>query len=541
MRKNSQFRYLTRHFFGRFFDKESITDGADPKANVIQTISMLAVPGLMLTFWMRISPYFFVSYSMIVMGFVMVFKWDSLFPDRRDYLNLASLPIHYRDLFIAKISALCLFLALFAVSSNFFATLMVPLGSRGSFLQALTAHVSAVFGGALFMALGFAGVQGLLMNVLPHYAFRRISPVVQMVSVSVLLTIFLIYPLIASSIQPLMRRDSPVLYYFPFFWFLGIYMTLFPGAPANPVFDRLAWNGLYGLITAGAIVVLSYAIAYRRHSQSILEAIDFHTTGDDGWRSRLSQRLDRTLLASQVQRASFRFIKNILMRSARHQVFLAVYIAIGLSLALSSLFAVNPAREFPFVIVDSGMLALPLILSFFVVSGLRATFNIPYELPGNWVFRVTEMQDAGEYIAATRRFIAVCGLLPLMTLIAALEFAYWSWRDAAFHLVFESIVSLVLLQILLFNFHKVPFTCSYYPGKKNMAILAGIYLYGFTTYSSSMVALEQWLQGSSIRALLFLIAGAAIIVALSSARRQGSARLIYEEQPDTKLQSLELS
>jgi hypothetical protein len=147
MRRDSQFCRLTAHFFGRFFDKESISDGADSQAGVIQTLSMLAVPGLMLTFWMRISPYFFVSYSMIVMGFVMVFKWDSLFPDRRDYLNLASLPIRYRDLFLAKITALCLFLALFALSSNFFATLMVPLGGRGFYLQKLTAHVSAVFGG----------------------------------------------------------------------------------------------------------------------------------------------------------------------------------------------------------------------------------------------------------------------------------------------------------------------------------------------------------------------------------------------------------
>ena len=366
---------------------------------------MLAVPGLMLTFWMRISPYFFVSYSMIVMGFVMVFKWDSLFPDRRDYLNLASLPIRYRDLFLAKITALCLFLALFALSSNFFATLMVPLGGRGFYLQNLTAHVSAVFGGALFIALGYAGLQGVLISVLPHQTFRRLSPVIQMISITVLLTIFLIYPLIASSIEPLVRRDSRLLYYFPLFWFLGMYMALLPGTGPNPVFDRLAWNGVYGLLAVSGLVVLTYAIAYRKHSQSILEAIDFHTNADDGWRSRIADHVDRTMLASPVQRAAFRFIKNILMRSARHQLFLAIYLAAGISLALSALFAVNPAADSPFVITDSGMLALPLILSFFVVSGLRATFNIPYELPANWLFRVTETHNAAEYITATRRFI----------------------------------------------------------------------------------------------------------------------------------------
>src|SRR5437867_2102608 len=109
MSKKAQLRFLTRHFFDRFFDKDSISAGSDPGASVIQMLSLLAVPGLLLTFWMRVSPYFFVSYSMIVMGFVMVFKWDSLFPDRRDYLILGSLPIRYRDLFVAKIRALFLF------------------------------------------------------------------------------------------------------------------------------------------------------------------------------------------------------------------------------------------------------------------------------------------------------------------------------------------------------------------------------------------------------------------------------------------------
>ena len=230
------------------------------------------------------------------------------------------------------------------------------------------------------------------------------------------------------------------------------------------------------------------------------------------------------------------------MRSSRHQVFLAVYLAIGLSLGLSSLFSINPRSAFPLGVVPDGMLAMPHILSFFVVSGLRATFNIPYELTGNWIFRLMESQDSEKYVAATRKWVVVYAVLPLMLLMAALEFVYWPWKDAVFHLAFESIVSLLLLQIIFFNFRKVPFTCAYYPGKKNMAILAGVYLYGFTAYSSSMIALESWLIVSPARGLLFLIGGIAALAALSSARRrQDPARLIYEEQSDTQLQSLGLN
>src|SRR5206468_8699263 len=138
---------------------DSISPNADPRANLYQTIGLLAVPGLMLTFWNQISPYFVVSYSMIVTVLVMVFKWDSLFPDRRDYLILGSLPIRYRDVFVAKVTALCLFLAIFAVSSNFFAALMAPFGRNGSISTNLIAPLSGIFGGALFIVMAFAALQ----------------------------------------------------------------------------------------------------------------------------------------------------------------------------------------------------------------------------------------------------------------------------------------------------------------------------------------------------------------------------------------------
>lgn len=478
---------------------------------------------------------------MIVTGFVMVFKWDSLFPDRRDYLILGSLPIRYRDIFVSKMKALFLFLAIFAISANVFGTLMVPLGRRGSLWRNVFAHVSGVFGGALFTIIGFAALQGTLISILPDRIFRRISPVIQMISITVLLTIFLIYPLIQASIAPLAQQSSELMGYFPIFWFLGLYMYLLPVAEPQPIFGALALKALYGLLVVSAVFVLTYAIAYRRHARSILESVDMHARGEDGWWFRLSARMDRGFLGRPVQLACFRFIGGILARSSKHEVFLAIYLAIGMSLALTSVVTVNAKAAFPFGISNEGMLALPLILSFFVISGLRATFNIPHELSANWIFRTTADFDASQYVSATRKWVALCGLLPLAVLVAAIEFAYWPIRDASFHLMFEATVSAILIQILFFNFRKVPFTCAYYPGKKNLAILAGVYLYGFTTYSTSMVALENWLMLSSARSVAFLMAGIGAITALSSLRQRNRVTLIYEEQSDSQLQILELN
>ena len=57
--------------------------------------------------------YFFLSISMIVMGFIMVFEWEALFPDRRDYQILTPLPIRFSTLFLAKAAALGIFLGIF--------------------------------------------------------------------------------------------------------------------------------------------------------------------------------------------------------------------------------------------------------------------------------------------------------------------------------------------------------------------------------------------------------------------------------------------
>src|SRR5688572_7864894 len=138
-----QFRALIDHFFNRFFDKDSLSPDADERANVIQIIGILAVPGAVISLFMIVDHplirsdlarlwartgdrYGFVCYAMVVMGFVMTFKWDSLFPDRRDYLILTSLPITLRQFFAARVIALCKFLGFFALAINFFSCLFIP-------------------------------------------------------------------------------------------------------------------------------------------------------------------------------------------------------------------------------------------------------------------------------------------------------------------------------------------------------------------------------------------------------------------------------
>jgi hypothetical protein len=561
------FKNLVRHFFSRFFDKDSLSEGGDEHANVIQIIAMLALPGAIISLflivdhplirseltrlWLRAGDrYVFVCYSMIVMGFVMTFKWDSLFPDRRDYLILTPLPISLRQFFLAKAVALCGFLGLFVVAINFFSCLMIPYvyvvrdNSWDVIVPGFVAHAAAVLGGSVFMALFFAALQGVLINFLTPDAFRRISPWIQMASMTLLVTVLLITPGISGNVRLLVESKSPVLDYIPLFWFLGIYEVLNPEGTLIPGSSTWALTAVEAMAVVGVIFLLTYTIGYWRHTKRILEGIESHVFAPAWYQRVTAWALNWCVLRHPFQRASFHFIGKVFARSSKHRLFVAMYSGIGLALTISSLFALRRDSTFFITISRPGLLEAPLILLFFVVSGLRATFNIPYELNANWMFQIVNRYDAAEYLKAARKWVLVRGIIPLFIFLAPLEFAFLKPAEAYFNLAFGFAIAVVLLELFFFNFNKVPFTCSYLPAKSHLAFLAGAYLYGFTIYTYSMAGLANWISISQRRTSGFFLLTAVALAGIGFYRRyahDSTLELVYEDDRDPLVRQLNLS
>lgn len=173
-------RDLIGHFFTRFFDTEALSPQGEPEANITQMLGFLAAPGAFIVLllhnfrgWeLAEIRGFFIAFSMIVVGFLVVFEWDALFPDRRDYQILTPLPISLFRLFLSKALAFGLFVAVFLVDVNFFSTLLWPAVDSGpGFLAIFAAHLLSEMMGGLFAALSMAAVQGVLIVVLPATAF----------------------------------------------------------------------------------------------------------------------------------------------------------------------------------------------------------------------------------------------------------------------------------------------------------------------------------------------------------------------------------
>src|SRR5262249_32378 len=114
---------LVVHFAGRLFAGSNDTGEGAINLGVGTMLPLLATPGLFFPVLMighylptirqfhgffSFAPsaqslpdqYFFFALSTAITGIVVALKWDSIFPSRRDYMNLAPLPIPTRHIFL---------------------------------------------------------------------------------------------------------------------------------------------------------------------------------------------------------------------------------------------------------------------------------------------------------------------------------------------------------------------------------------------------------------------------------------------------------
>ena len=131
--RKTPFSALTAHFVRRLFASEEEQGNGSLGFGFGAILALVASPGAFasivllgkystLIAWMtghRIDPirrspsdeYFFIVLSMTITGLVMVARWNRLFPDRRDFANLAVLPLlrwiaeHQPELLQAKPAA----------------------------------------------------------------------------------------------------------------------------------------------------------------------------------------------------------------------------------------------------------------------------------------------------------------------------------------------------------------------------------------------------------------------------------------------------
>ena len=571
----THFLELAKHFFGQFFENELVSRGREARLTVVHVIAMLAAPPIIYTFYLvavytsieigapweypsvsLIDHCRYVMLAMIVMGFVAILEWDALFLDRRDFAILTPLPVHAATIFAAKIAAPLAFLALFIVGVAGVPTLLYPLvateGMGGPPLSLLrvcdmvAAHAVAVFSGSAFIFLFFVAVQGLLINSLRPRAFKTASLCIQLAALVALVLILLLLPSTSSFIPTWEQgRQGGWFSWFPPLWFVGVYQTLLGLGGGG--FYKLAWRAAAAL----ALVVLAcgagYLLNYKRHTQRALDAVEMHAAPRFGMADATRWMLTHLVVRKPRERAIYFFVTNTAMRSGKHRLYLAAYVGAGSALAAFGLLEVLVYRECPSIRAilyqpNQALLAIPLTLSFFLLSGMRVVFTIPAELRANWVFQIAEDENRLDVFAGVRKVMIVRAALLLVVLLPIYAFL-WGWGPACQQLIFSLMLSLILVELLLINFRKIPFTCSYQPGKANMTLLGVLYWLAFTTYAYTMAALERRLLQDDLTWMAFLVLMILLLGGLVVWRKDsltGNSRIVYEDLPNPEVQTLGL-
>jgi len=537
----SQHKHLVKHFFWRFFDLEAITtpqtDVIQKNALTIRILACLIFPGALGCIqlcakyaWLQANrpavelhlaalsdKCFFLSLSMILLGFVAVYEWEMLLPDRKDYLILTPLPIRTRTIIFAKINALARFLLTFIVAINACPTVLFPnaiLVNNAPFFYGLgymACHGLSVLMGSGFIFLSAIAVQGILLMLFPADIALSISRRIRFFCLMLLLCALIFFPGIRS-IHQSMPGIGPIAPFWPPIWFVGVYEVLL--GSRDPVMLHLAGRAVIAVALAGTLGILAYASCYRRFIRNIIElgagdsrrAVSLRTAG--------KFLLDRCYMRKSEDKASFHFVGQTLFRSPRHVLYMGVFLAIGISAAIiaalelmSAVHGKNPSMA---VRLDEALLLGPRLLAFFLLVGMRVCFAVPVDLDANWLFRLCPKLQIKGYQRGVREFMMGGLILPLFMFSGLFYLMIWDWHTVLLHLCYGVTLSLILMELLFMRFEKIPFTCSYLPGDSSRVFLWPLYGLSFACYVFASTTLEIWLLGDIHRLTCFY----AIFVAL---------------------------
>jgi hypothetical protein len=162
---------------------------------------------------------------------------------------------------------------------------------------------------------------------------------------------------------------------------------------------------------------------------------------------------------------------------------------------------------------------------------------------------MTESADRQLYRRAVHKAMFLLTTLPVLVPVFAVEAALWGVSFAATHLFVNALLSWVLVEVALLRFDKIPFTCSYLPGKANLPYSAGLYFAAFATYSTAMATAGfHALTKPGPQPLIVLVSIlAALAFGIPWAYRQWTeedgppGQLVFDDEPDSGVTVLRLT
>jgi hypothetical protein len=266
--------------------------------------------------------------------------------------------------------------------------------------------------------------------------------------------------------------------------------------------------------------------------------LGFRDAGGEGHRygGRLASRHGPLLEGRSgrpVARAVSSFVGKALLRSANAGFIARGLFVVGVALTVSGLAGVA-LRELGYdapVLPARPLHAPAFVLPFFALVGLRLSAVYPSSPGANWIFRLTEAPGSADYAAGIRSAALRTIVLPLLVLLAVPYAACWGPAAAGAHLLLALAVALVTVEWLFLSFPKVPFTCTYQPGKANLRVTWPRHAAVFVLYGGvvpSLAARVEAQPASYAASLALLLVAWRWLVRLRE-RRAREGRLVFDD------------
>ena len=548
--KKLQFRVLYRQFLFRIADLELLSAQGDMSKLLGQFASLLIFVGMLFSFqvmglegrmpheamlvraW-RVE-HSMIAATMLIVGLFAVLSWDSTFPDRRDVLVLAPLPVLGSTMFLAKAAASATALSLTVATFNALVGIALPFAlapDSTSILdlllsperyRAFAAYWLTMFAAGTFIFCSVLSMQGVAAQLLPRRRFLRFSAFLQMAAFTLFVCVYFLQPSIATPQGLAARENQRLLAWLPSYWFLGAFQQLNGSMHQSmlPLAQR-AWTAL-AIAVAGTVVM--YTLSYLRTLRKIVEEPDI-LPSSHGFR-----RLPR--FGGSLGTAVVHFSVRTLLRSRQHRVMLAFYLGIGFAILI--LFMRTPRAQQMLHAANVPLIFCSLVMMCVTVVGMRVVFAVPIELRANWIFRMTQVCEVRQYLIAIRRPLFVLAVAPVWLISAAFFLSIWPWRPAVGHLVILGLWGMILAWICLHAFRKIPFTCSWLPGKSffHMAFLAALGLL-FLIGEGAAYEWHALRDANSYAWTVCALTAVAILVRWRTVALEGSDEAIveFEEKP----------
>jgi len=555
---------LHRHYARQLFQSDLITSPEDLRRVIITCLAGVASIGFVVPKlyykkyeYLGLGPnvdlyrraiysdqLFFVVMTMLGIAALVTFRWDSLFPNREDYLILRPLPLKLSQIYFAKLTTLSaltlLVIALLTIPCAFsFACVISGNHDLAPSWQEMAAQVVATFCAGIFVVFALALLQGLLMNCVPLRWYARVSASMQsLLLVAVLCAIPWAVDL-PNAVQSIDLRPAWSSYAPPL-WYFAIYEELLGRADSYD--SSLAVRGAVAAALALGGTILVSVVSHRRYARRIFESEA---------RTRRSRLRAVEWLAERISRESresaiLLFVLRSLDRMKQHRMIRMAYAGVGCALVLESGIGVilsGALSKGPIhrgAVLDA-VFALPLMLFFFLFTGLRYAFRIPVDLRANWLFRLTAQNAITERRRAVRLIYIGFALLPALAATGPfLLMVMAPWRGL-YAIAFAGLIAVLIIENELENTDTIPLTCSYLPGKRNILHTGIIYWFVVFVITTVLTALEAVGGANPVRAALVIV-----MLSLFAWRRRPTVtvdtlELRFDDLPEPAVATLGLS